>query len=152
MHDVNLHCNLSAVGFHIWGAVPVLSCLPTPHLVLGVEGNQHAEGSSFGTSSERLGKPASIYMQIPFIPLLCSNWQSMKVIDWLQGCLYAHWLSADMHVFICLHVLIQKIRMFQTKWDPNKWKNGYLLMQFNFSLGLNCTLIGKRTYTDKAPL
>lgn len=70
----------SGVRCHILGSVvprPVTSPHPPSSWVVG---GQHAEGSSFRTSCERLAKLTSIYMQIPVVLLLGSNW-SMRDID-----------------------------------------------------------------------
>lgn len=59
---------------------------------------QRAEGSSFRTSCERMGKPSSIYMQITFIPLPERNWQSMRVIDRHE--------DVSIHIWLCGHVCV----------------------------------------------
>ena len=61
---------------------------------------QSAEGSSFKTSCERMGKPSSIYMQIPFIPISERNWQSMSIIDQHEDVSICSWLCGRMRLFV----------------------------------------------------
>lgn len=75
---------------------PLFSILPLPPPL-----GQRAEGSSFRTSCERMGKPSSIYMQIPCIPLPERNWQSMRVIDRHEDVSIRTWLCGHVCVFVC---------------------------------------------------